>query len=187
METYNLIKKTGHRKESFSIMIEKLKKINNPLIIETGCARTADNFGGDGMSTVIFDKYIEENNGECISIDINESNIEFAKQNTKNVKLICSDSVSYLFHLNKELRKSNKNIDLLYLDSFDFQHNNPHPSSFHHIMELLCIWPSCSTGTMICVDDNFPDGSGKGKYVMQFMNNIGIKPIFYGYQIIWSI
>lgn len=184
---FSIIDKTEHRKSSFLLMTEKLKNKSKPLIVETGCARVKDNYSGDGMSTLIFDQYITENGGECYSIDINSNNISFAKSITKNVNLICSDSISYLFDFNKTLLAKNKYIDLLYLDSFDFDHNNPHPSSFHHIMELLCIWPSCSKGTIIAVDDNFENGSGKGKYVKQFMDNIGIKPIFDSYQIVWEL
>ena len=187
MGIYDLIKKTVHRQDSFLIMIEKMKSKPNPLIVETGCARTPNNFGGDGMSTLIWDNYIEEYNGTCYSIDLSEQSIEFARNNTKHVNLICSDSVAYLFNLNKEFRQTNRYIDLLYLDSFDFQPHNPHPSSFHHILELLCIWPSCSKGTIISVDDNFPNGIGKGKYVRQFLDNIGIKPIYNGYQIVWEL
>jgi predicted O-methyltransferase YrrM len=186
MNLQELLDNNGVRKPSFEIMIDKLSKKNNPLIIETGCVRQLNDFGA-GMSTVIFDKYIEQNGGECYSIDINPNNINLAKMITKNINLICSDSVSYLFNKNKELRDENKYVDLLYLDSFDFDHNDPHPSSMHHIMELLCIWPSCTKGTIVAVDDNFDNGSGKGTYVKQFMSNIGINPIFDGYQIVWEL
>lgn len=186
MTLQEIIDNNGTRKESFQIMIQKLKTKINPLIIETGCVRQINDYGA-GMSTVIFDKYIQDNTGECYSIDINPNNVSLAKSITKNVKLICSDSVSYLFNMNKQLREIGKYIDLLYLDSFDFDHNDPHPSSFHHILELLCVWPSCKSGTIIAVDDNFENGNGKGKYVKQFMQNIGINPIFDGYQIIWEL
>jgi|694.fasta_scaffold00036_104 hypothetical protein len=186
LELQEIINNNGLRKESFQLMIDKLSKKDSPLIIETGCVRQVNDYGA-GMSTVIFDKFIQDNKGQCYSIDINPYNIELAKSITKNISLICSDSVSYLFHMNKQLREINKTVDLLYLDSYDFDHNNPHPSSMHHIMELLCIWPSCSAGTIIAVDDNFENGHGKGKYVKQFMKNIGIDPIFDGYQIVWEL
>lgn len=186
MTLQEIINNNGKRKESFELMIQKLKTKNNPLIVETGCVRQLNDYGA-GMSTVIFDKYIEENNGECYSIDNNPINIALAQSITKNINLICSDSVTYLFGMNNQLRKINKNIDLLYLDSFDLDISNPHPSSLHHILELICVWPSCGPNTIIAVDDNLEDGTGKGKYVKQFMKNIGLNPIFDGYQIIWEL
>ncbi|NDA63551.1 MAG: class I SAM-dependent methyltransferase [Chitinophagia bacterium] len=181
-----LLDNNGKRKASFELMLQKISAKSRPLIIETGCVRRLENFG-DGMSTVIFDKYIDQNDGECYSIDINPNNIELAKSITKKVNLICSDSISYLFEKNKELRQQNRYVDLLYLDSFDFDAYNPHPSAMHHIMELLCIWPSCQSGTIIAVDDNFEGGNGKGKYIKQFMTSIGVPPIYDGYQIVWEL
>lgn len=186
MTLQELIDANGKRKESFSLMIQKLKNKTNPLIVETGCVRQLNDFGA-GMSTVIFDQYIQNYGGECYSIDINPMNVALAKNITRNVKVVCCDSISYLFGMNNQLTKIGKQIDLLYLDSFDLDASNSHPSSLHHILELLCIWPSCSSSTIIAVDDNLEDGTGKGKYVKQFMSNIGIKPIYDGYQIVWEL
>lgn len=187
MSLDNLISLTGKRRESFSLMIDSLKNKNNPLIIETGCSRIVNNFAGDGMSTVIFDAFIKEYGGLFYSVDINENNVNTAKNLTTCANIFCSDSVQFLHSLNLDLKQNNKKIDLLYLDSFDFDMNNPHPSSMHHIMELLAIWQSCDVGTIIAVDDNFENGLGKGKYVRQFMSNIGIEPIYNGYQIVWKL
>lgn len=186
MNLQQLLENNTQRRTSFEIMLKKLSNKNNPLIIETGCVRQLNDFGA-GMSTVIFDKYIEQYGGECYSVDINPNNIRLAQHLTNKVHLITSDSVKYLFEKNRQLRDEQKYVDLLYLDSFDFDHNNPHPSSMHHILELLCIWPSCHKGTIVAVDDNFKNGNGKGKYVKQFMSNIGINPIFDGYQILWEL
>ena len=73
-------------------------------------------------------------------------------------------------------------IDVLYLDSFDVDFNNPVPSSFHHIKELLAIFPKIQKGTLIVVDDNF-NGKGKGQMIKDYMKNIGINPFFDEYQI----
>lgn len=186
MDLQYLLDNNGKRKASFEMMLKKISSKSNPLILETGCVRQPEDFGA-GMSTVIFDKYIEQNGRQCYSVDINPNNVKLAREITNNVNLTCSDSISFLFKINHELRYQGRYVDLLYLDSFDFDENNPHPSAMHHIMELLCIWPSCKTGTIIAVDDNFEDGHGKGKYVKQFMLNIGLLPIYDGYQIVWEL
>jgi hypothetical protein len=118
-------------------------------------------------------------------------NIEFAKQHTSsNTVFFCDDSVNGLWKLNKKLEEQNRYIDLLYLDSFDFDHENYHDSSFHHMKELTSIISRLSDKSMISVDDNFYSNDirmGKGMYVEQFMKNINCSLIYDGYQLIWKM
>jgi hypothetical protein len=183
MTLNEMVMKTGKRMPSFSWMLQHLNKTTNPLIIETGCARQEDNYDGDGMSTLIFDAYVKEHGGEFHSIDINPLNTDFAKSKTSVAKVHTSDSVKFLYEFNQQ----NKKIDLLYLDSFDLDASNPHPSSLHHIFELTAIMPSLKEDTMICVDDNLDIGVGKGGYVNEFMNLLGKPKLYSGYQWIWIL
>jgi hypothetical protein len=49
-----------HRCTSFRQMCEHLDKFGGPItIVETGCTRDANNWSGDGCSTVLFDKYVD--------------------------------------------------------------------------------------------------------------------------------
>lgn len=188
MTKYNdLINKTGKRKASFDLMIQSILSKTNPLIIETGCVRDINNISGDGVSTLIFDAFALEHGAEFYSVDISDKNVNLAIQNTSKARISCQDSVVFLYELNKVLRDSTKYIDLLYLDSFDAHPHVKHQSSLHHLKELVAIWPSCKEGTIIAVDDNFEDGTGKGTYVKSFFDDLGIKPIFNGYQIVWKI
>jgi predicted O-methyltransferase YrrM len=172
----------GHRKESFELMLAHLKTIDNPLIIETGCARCPDNWQGDGMSTVIFDRHINLFGGELHTVDIDPNNVELARAMVSDRSTIhCADSVAWLWEFNKFGRK----IDLLYLDSFDFDFNDPAPSQQHHLYELTAIVGSLRNGTMIAVDDNFGD-RGKGQLIKKFMEHIGNPMIHNGYQQIWK-
>lgn len=186
MTLQEMLNKTHHRQQAFEIMISHLKTIDNPLIVETGCARQEDNFLGDGMSTLIFDQYINDNNGEFHSIDISPQNIAFARSKvSEKSNLYVSDSVGWLWEFNK----TGRNIDLLYLDSFDFDQANPYPSSIHHLKELTAIIGSLGPNTMIAVDDNFGYGInriGKGMLVEQFMKETGRPLFFEGYQLLWK-
>jgi|APCry1669192806_1035432.scaffolds.fasta_scaffold00007_15 hypothetical protein len=191
MTLQEMLDLTGQRKPSFEIMIEHLKTKEDPFIVETGCARMENNFDGDGMSTLIFDKYINDHNGIFCSVDITPANVEFARSKISNkTNLVCGDSVSFLWQLSKQLEEADTYIDLLYLDSFDFELHNPHPSSLHHLKELTAIISRLKSGTMISVDDNHfvPGGRiGKGEYVDKFFTDIGVKKIYNGYQYIWLI
>ena len=175
--------KLGKRRDTFQKIFEYLESLDkkNPTILETGIARTNENWGGDGMSTLIFDDYINLVGGNFTSIDIEPSNINFAKSKVSSKSnLICSDSVIALHKISRD--KAYPMIDVLYLDSFDLDWNNPIPSSFHHMKELLAIYPKIQKGTLIVVDDNAND-KGKGQMVKDFMKNIGINPYFDEYQI----
>lgn len=185
MNTQEIVDKTGKRAESFVLMLNALVDVSSPLIIETGCARQENNYDGDGMSTILFDTYIGERKaGEFLSVDISQENVNFANSIVKNSVVHCSDSVSFLYNVAKYCREQNKSVDLLYLDSYDFDPSNPHPSSLHHIFELTAIMPALRTGTIIAVDDNF-DNIGKGGYVKQFMDLLGKERIYSGYQWVW--
>jgi hypothetical protein len=181
-----LVNKTTFRAPSFAIMINHVGAIHEPLIVETGCARKENNFKGDGMSTTIFDTLVDYHGGEFYSVDINSDNVRFAASTAKKANLTCSDSVKFLYNQSKVWVAQNRKIDLLYLDSFDFDRKNPHPSSLHHIFELAAIMPCLKDGTMVCVDDNF-DTVGKGLYVKEFMDLIGKERIYTGYQWIWKL
>ena len=185
-----MIGKTGKRQASFNMMMNHLNK-QSALIVETGCAREENNFDGDGMSTLIFDEYIKQYGGTFFSVDINPDNTAFAKSKCELAKIHTGDSVEFLYNF-----PLNRKIDLLYLDSYDFDPQKPHPSSLHHLKELTAIMPSLQKGTMIVVDDNFlasNDGGkttfelGKGQYVKEFMDSIGIQRTFAGYQWVWIL
>lgn len=185
MNIIDMLNLTGKRRPSFEIMLNHLSTKNCPLIVETGCARIEDNFNGDGMSTLIFDEYVATQSGKFFSVDISLDNVKFAKSKVRseNTTITCSDSVLWLHERSKEWETK---IDLLYLDSYDFDMANPHPSSLHHILELVAIRPCLKEGTMICVDDNFGN-IGKGSYVKQFMDLIDKPMVFNGYQWIWIL
>jgi hypothetical protein len=179
-EIIDIIQKTGKRAEAFVMMINHVGKLKHPIIVETGCARLENNYEGDGMSTLLFDRFVRHHGGEFYSVDINPENVEFARKNVgPNTCVTCSDSVKFLWEFKKP-------IDLLYLDSFDFDMNDPHPSSLHHILELTAIMPFLRPGTMIAVDDNFDD-VGKGGYVKQFFDLLGKERLYTGYQWVWKL
>ena len=182
----DLVNKTTKRAESFAMMINHVAQIDNPLIVETGCARQEDNFEGDGMSTTIFDTFVDYHGGDFYSVDINPENVRFAASKSKKANIFCGDSVSFLYYQAQSWIAQNRKIDLLYLDSFDFDMNNPHPSSLHHIFELAAIMPCLKQGTMICVDDNFGT-IGKGGYVKEFMDLINKQRVYAGYQWVWKL
>jgi hypothetical protein len=178
------------RATGFDFVFDYLKNIKDPFIVETGCARIENNYAGDGQSSLLFDKYINEYGGEFITIDLSPQSVENCRKQMicQRTAVVESDSVSFLQQLNQKLQAENKKIDFLYLDSFDFSDNVRMESATHHLKELLAIQDSLKSGALIGVDDNWFSGdqrTGKGFLVLQYLEAFGLKPAFDGYQIFW--
>ena len=186
------------RATSLSLVFELLdeKKVKDFFIVETGCMR-ADHgqlaLGDDGASTYIFDDFINYYDGEVASVDINPDNVAHAqKMVSERTTVYCSDSVEFLWNI-PEKRK----IDLLYLDSYDFEPENPIPSQKHHLKELTAVMKNLRKGSIIMVDDNAntPEfewftkiaQGGKAGFVKEFMKDVGAELLLDEYQIIWRL
>lgn len=186
------------RATSLSMVFEILdqKKNKDFFIVETGCMR-ADHgqlaLGDDGASTYIFDDFINFYDGEVVSVDINPDNVKHAqKMVSDRTTVYCSDSVEFLWNI-PEKRK----IDLLYLDSYDFEPDNPIPSQKHHLKELTAVMKNLRKGSIIMVDDNAntPEfewftkiaQGGKAGFVKEFMKDVGAELLLDEYQIIWRL
>ena len=173
----------GARQKTFDAIFKYLDKFTKPIIVETGTYREEDNYTGDGCSTLLFDKYIQHNDGHLISIDIDPVACKLARQNTSSkTEIIQSDSVEYLSRLVG-------NVTLLYLDSFNITNwmNDWEPSA-HHLKELFAAKDIITSGTLIVVDDNIKHQGkrlGKGRLIYELMDAIGIEPLFDDYQIGW--
>jgi len=180
----------GKRATGFDFIFNYLKDIRNPFIVETGCARQENNYEGDGLSTLLFDKYINEYGGYLAAVDISPVSIQFALSHMvcPRTKIVQSDSVDFLKMLNTDLQHDRVKIDFLYLDSFDWTEQLQVESATHHLKELEAIMPSLKPGALIGVDDNWKIGNtrvGKGWMVLDYLASLGMRPVFDGYQIFW--
>lgn len=194
-----MISMTNKRQVSFQIMIDHLKNLDYPLIVETGCIRPGDqpwstletSFADDGMSTCIFDKFINDYDGEFHSVDLSELHVRHAQSLISDKSEVhCRDSVEFLWELNKVLENENRSIDLLYLDSYDWIKGKEPECMAHHIKELAAIINKISPNGLVAVDDNYGNSlnrSGKGVYVHEFMRSIGAPLIYDGIQCIWKL
>ncbi len=173
------------RKDTFRKIFEFLESKNKEFytIVETGCARIKKNWKGDGLSTILFDQFVSFYEGQVFSVDINPSHCALATQwVSKKTKVVCQDSVQFLWNLELD-----REIDLVYLDSFDLEASNPHPSALHHLKEFCAIIDKLKKGTLIVVDDHINEEIGKGKYIEDFMKSIGHERVINGYQIGWIL
>ena len=180
----NYYPRLGRRAATFRKAFVLLEERNKDFytIIETGCVRSP-HITADGYSTVLFDQFVNAHDGRVYSADINQDNCEFAEKLVSDkTEISCSDSIEFLWNF-----KKTREIDLLYLDSCDLEVNNPHPAMLHCLKELCAALDKLDKGTIILIDDHYDDELGKGRYVLEFMNNIQCKRVFYGYQIGWIL
>lgn len=197
--------KLAHRADSFKFAFDHLSKLGRPaFIVETGCVRNAETWSGEGQSTILFDKYSEYHPGSIVhSVDISPESTDLCKALVSNkVKVHTMDSVHFLRNVLPKLIAPGQTLDLLYLDSYDVDFDDPHPSAMHHMKELLAAAPLISRSTLILVDDSPTSASyfmesnfirfastqrisGKGKYVAGYMDSIGNLPVIQSYQAAW--
>ena len=180
------IEKRKHRAEGFKIIFEELDKLDRDdcIIVETGTIRK-DSPDGDGNALLLFEEYLENKIGRIFSIDIDHNAVNYARTIVKNKTIIShNDSVKWL--INSLWTHS---ISLLYLDSLDFDGNNPEISAIHHLNEILAVYNKGHLrNCIVAIDDNFEPYYGKGMLVRRFLELLPSDILKYdGYIQVWKI
>jgi len=162
-----LLKSSDKRVSTFKAALEFLERTKPKVLIETGTSRgrfdiNLPSMCGDGGSTLIFAIWCSKNNSKVYTIDIDPVCIENCKLNiealglSEYVEFVVSDSVKYLDEC------EHKDIQFVFLDSYDFDYGNPQPSQIHHLKEYLAIKNKLHNTCCILIDDcDLPYG-GKG-------------------------
>jgi predicted O-methyltransferase YrrM len=163
-------------------LFELLKDRNAQVIVETGTAREGSAWCvGDGCSTLLFAEWVKRHGGIFYSVDIDKKALKKAKRaigsTPSTVHLIHNDSVEFLANFDRK-------IDCLYLDSFDFDIDNPQPSQEHHLKEIQAAYPHLTRNSVVMIDDCALPHGGKGLLVIQFLVEKGWKIVANGYQVI---
>ena len=198
--------KLAHRTETFRKIFTYLDRFERPIgIVETGCVRQRDNWAGDGQSTILFDKYSESHSGSVVfSVDRDPQATALCRSLVSDrVRIHTDDSIAWLKSLTDDPPAELRYVDLLYLDSYDVDFDDPLPSAIHHLKELVAIAPLLSAGTLVAVDDSpssfvgvhNPDNSfnllrppkidGKGRLIAEYAAQIGAEVLFVDYQCAW--
>jgi len=191
------------RAKTFRLMFEYLDKQSGPiLIIETGVARQPDNWGGDGQSTVLFDRYVTARGPDSLvhAVDISADSVLACRgmvgaQTTVHLQ----DSVKFLDELARSAEVLRPN--LVYLDSYDLDWDYWFASAAHCIKEFAAITPLLNPDTLLVTDDSPPvthilaSGeqtliapgkiAGKGRLLAEYADQIGVTPYFAQYQAGW--
>ena len=168
----------GKRHEAFAAIAELLPEGCH--IIETGTVRQIDNWEGDGQSTIVWDTLATNLGGTVTTIDIDPIGAELvAELELQATTAIVGNSLDVIPTLTGH-------ADLLYLDSFDVDFENPLPAAAHHLSELMAALNLLAPGSLVAVDDN-EDDQGKGSEVAWFLAEHGAVEIVRGYVRVWRI
>lgn len=160
-----------------AIVAHLLHKQRPVRIVETGTARQKDNWAGDGQSTLIWDWVVGHTGGSGVSIDCDAEACEIARSQVKHMQVVNADSLMFLRQMILTP------IDLLYLDSYDYESGNA--ASLHHAGELACVWDSLPAGCIVAVDDCIAPHRGKHVLVKWFMESTARAPFVDGYISAW--
>ncbi len=176
------IPSTDKRYETFNRCFKLMEERNAKILVETGRARNGcQNCAGDGCSTVVFAGWAKDHAASLFSIDIDPVAVAESKKVVElinpSVQFFVQDSIAFL-------RGFNQKIDFLYLDSYDFDFDDPLPSQLHHLNEIMAVYPHLKKETIVMIDDcDLPHG-GKGKLAIEFLQNLGWKVLLSRYQTI---
>jgi hypothetical protein len=157
------------------------------VIVETGCIESADNWAGNGSSTLQWNKYVETHPGSiALSADNDFEKVQRARALCPHVCIICNDSIAQLTMWNDEFRRKGLTIDLLYLDSGSMDQDDQQRCQLHHLNELRAISPSIRDDTLIAVDDSPTVDKkiqGRAGMVALHAGAMGAKMAFAAYQV----
>ena len=173
----------GNRRFSFETGLCLLNQYStNPLIVETGAARTH----GDGRATVIFGAYASHHGGRVVTIDISKDGMDNCKELTKefekHITYAIEDSLVYLPTITEK-------IDFLYLDSMDCPPQDDADASVsqqHNLNEFLLAEKNLSDHAIIMIDDVAFVSGGKARKTHEYMISRGCYLlVFKDYQSVW--
>lgn len=171
------------RLESFEIVARYVMEHADDihLMVETGCYRGN---GGDGGSTKIFALLAREIGADFTSVDLDEEHVKLARQFLtpellKKANIVVDDSVHYL-------SVNQRQINILYLDSYDYNAGDPLPCQMHQLAEFGAAYGKLSEHCLVLLDDNVEGTGGKTKLAAQFIESKGFTKIYENYQIIFT-
>jgi SAM-dependent methyltransferase len=164
-----------------ALMLAVARNVKN--IVETGTLRKADNWEGDGQSTLLLAEFASRYGCKLWTCDIDPDAIAVCRELTSpyasQIEYVVSDSVQFL-------RDFADPIDFLYLDSMDFTHTNPGPPQDHALREGQAALHALHTQSIVLVDDCLLVEGGKGGKVIPYFLGQGWQVIGIKYQVLMT-
>jgi len=173
---FNRIDLSDKKYPTFFSVLELLKEAKAKVIVET---QTSGNFAEEGESTIIFADWASQNGASFYSIGSSQSDVQVAKNSTlvfgTKIFVVCDDAIAFM-------RKFDKMIDFLYLNSSDYASGNLQASQAHYLKEIVAAYPKFHEDSIVMVEDTSADGVGN--HALNFLIAKGWVILQSGYQVI---
>ena len=143
----------------------------------------------DGASTILFGTWAKSQGHDkgikLNSVDISEQNVAICQKTVADeglddyVELNVNDSIAYL-------QSFEQSIDLLYLDSYDYNKkdlNVIQASQEHHLKEIMAAEKNLHDKSIVLIDDCKLPGGGKGRLAIDYLLERGWKILKNQYQV----
>lgn len=154
------------------------------VILETGSQSLRDNWAA-GCSTSLFGEFCFNLGGTLHTVDLLPHVTGLCKEATKEydeaIEYHTGDSIEFLANFKEQ-------IDLLYLDSYDYPIGiengivvlvgDPLPSQEHILKEAKAAMPLLKQGSVILIDDSNCPGGGKGALAVKYLESEGWMVLF---------
>jgi hypothetical protein len=148
----------GERWYTFQVALNWHSRAGGKSIVEAGTMRS--DLWSDGRSSYVFGDYCSRNNGRLWTVDIDPKAVETCRGLTsefsKFITYEVGDSIEFL-------KKVDWPVDLLYLDSADYDRRCPEVSQKHNLAEFEAVLGRLTPNACVMLDDNCEDGGGKGE------------------------
>jgi len=175
----------GSRFKTFQQALLLAVARNVRTIVETGTTRLPGNWVGDGQSTYVLGAFAQRYGCRLWTCDVSEAAIAKARELTApfqaHIEYVVADSVPFL-------KSFAEPIDLLYLDSLDFEEGaDPNPPQDHAVREARAALQALHNQSIVLVDDcDLPHG-GKGGKVIPLLLGEGWQVIGFGVQVLMTV
>jgi FkbM family methyltransferase len=166
------------RHRTFDVFLSALKRKANPVVVETGCIRSEEDWGA-GFSSYVFGLFLKHHGGELHSVDLDANNVSFARTWTTGLPVTVHQSDSRPW-----LGNYQGTIDALYLDSADV--DTPQYQEIC-LEEARLALPKLAPDAPILIDDSpWKAGKfgGKGGLAVPWLLDQGFKVRLAGYQVL---
>jgi hypothetical protein len=160
------------------LFMEIRARFKEPFMVETGCIRAEEDWGGAGFSTYLLGAFLHRYGGRLLSLDNTPDHCAFARQMVQEMSCVtveCRDSLEGLATLGKP-------VDVLLLDSWDTD-----VSGFaeHALKEIQMALPWLHSQSLVLFDDTVYQKrhfTGKGELAVPWLLDNGWEVLYSGYQ-----
>lgn len=181
------------RHKSFAKVLKRLASYYKPLIVETGCIRSEEDWAGAGFSTYLFGHFLKQHaksgpahGGHLHSVDLTEQHCAFARAWTAEAR----DYVSvHRAHSHEWLRTGPvREMDLFYSDSADVGTEGYQECCLGEVQLAAPMVRTVPEGTIMIDDTYYATRSwhGKGALAVPWLLANGWKVDYSGWQTVLS-